>query len=372
MTAMPACRIVATSTLAFALVLNIASAAGAEKLGSYPVDPAKVSISGISSGAFMANQFHIAHSALIMGAGIVAGGLYGCAVDGVEGDELRVLDTLALGPCMSWPRGLRSVEVYADRVREFAARGWIDSLDGLKGDRVYMFTGRNDEVVNPETVHRGAQLYLALGVRPEDLELVDVDALPGKGAGHSWVTVSFGVACDANTSPYINACNYDQAGEILRHIYGNLNPPSTSLSGRFVEFSQAEFAPDNKPVENGLFDVGYLYIPRPCEPGSSNACALHVALHGCKQSAEFLRDEFYKHVGLNEWAETNNIIVLYPQAHTILTEDFTKKQATDLFEINPEGCWNWFGYGYDEHYLLKDGVQITAIYEMIRRVMGEN
>jgi hypothetical protein len=186
MTAMTAWRILATSALAFALALDIAPATGAEKLGSYPVDPAKVSISGISSGAFMANQFHIAHSALIMGAGLMAGGLYGCAVEAVEGDGLRVLDALATGPCMSAPDELRSLDVYAARVREFAERGWIDSLDGLKGDRVYMFTGRNDKVVNPETVRRAAQLYLALGVRPEDLELVDVDALPGKGAGHSW------------------------------------------------------------------------------------------------------------------------------------------------------------------------------------------
>jgi hypothetical protein len=372
MTATTACRILATSTLAFALALDIASATEAERLSSYPVNPAQVSISGISSGAFMANQFHIAHSTLLMGAGLVAGGLYGCAVDGIEGDELRVLDTLAIGPCMSWPRGLRSVEVYAERVAEFAERGWIDSLDGLEGDRVYMFTGGNDKVVNPETVRRGAQLYGALGVLPEDLKLVDVGALPGKGAGHSWVTVSFGVACDANMSPYINACNYDQAGDILQHIYGNLNPPSTSLSGGFVEFSQAEFAPGNKPTENGLFEVGYLYVPKACEPGSSNKCALHVALHGCKQSAESLHAEFYKNIGLNEWADSNNIIVLYPQAHTISTRDFTKKQATDLFEINPEGCWNWFGYGYDERYVLKDGVQITAIYNMIHRVMGDN
>ena len=39
--------------------------------------------------------------------------------------------------------------------------------------------------------------------------------------------------------------------------------------------------------------------------------------------------------------------------------------------INPAGCWNWFGYGYDDRYPLKAGVQVTAIYNMIRRVMGQ-
>ena len=33
---------------------------------------------GLSSGGFFAHQFHIAHSALVTGAGIIAGGPYGC------------------------------------------------------------------------------------------------------------------------------------------------------------------------------------------------------------------------------------------------------------------------------------------------------
>jgi poly(3-hydroxybutyrate) depolymerase len=171
--------------------------------------------------------------------------------------------------------------------------------------------------------------------------------------------------------PYINDCDYDQAGDILRHIYGRLKPRSRSPSGRFVEFSQAEFAPDGKPVENGLNEIGYLYVPKGCEPGGDARCALHVALHGCLQSTELLGDVYYKNVGLNEWADGNDIIVLYPQAHTVSSKDFTTKQLTDLFEINPAGCWNWFGYSYDDRYPLKDGVQVTAIHDMIRRVMGE-
>src|SRR5512132_149311 len=44
------------------------------------IDPQQISVSGISSGGFMAHQFHIAHSANIMGVGIVAGGPYGCSI----------------------------------------------------------------------------------------------------------------------------------------------------------------------------------------------------------------------------------------------------------------------------------------------------
>ena len=67
-----------------ALALGGAFAASppADRLGQYPVDPGQISVAGFSSGAFMANQLHIAHSADIMGAAMIAGGLYGCAVAG--------------------------------------------------------------------------------------------------------------------------------------------------------------------------------------------------------------------------------------------------------------------------------------------------
>jgi hypothetical protein len=364
-------RCVLVGALGLVSSLGPSAAITAERLGGYPVDPEKVSISGISSGAFMANQFHIAHSALIMGAGMVAGGLYACAADDIDGDELRAFATLAIGPCMIWPGGLHDVETYKELIEEAAERGWIDPLEDLKGDRVYLFTGAADSVVHAETVRRGAQLYEALGVPKKDIKLLD-RSLPGRGAGHAWLTESYGLPCAANEDPYINACGYDQAGDILAHIYGELRPRSASLSGTFVEFSQAEFAPNADPAPHGLLGVGYLYVPAACAPGRAAVCALHVVLHGCRQSAEILGDEFYKHIGVNEWADANGIIVLYPQAQTVSVEDFRRPRFTDTLEINPAGCWNWFGYAYDERYALKDGVQIGAIHDMIRRILGQD
>ena len=43
------------------------------------LDPAGVTVSDISSGAFFAHQFHFAYSGLVKGAVMVAGGLYACA-----------------------------------------------------------------------------------------------------------------------------------------------------------------------------------------------------------------------------------------------------------------------------------------------------
>src|SRR5258706_12483799 len=75
----------------------------ADPLGRFPVDPAQVSGSGISSGAFMANQLHIAHSAGIIGAGAIAGGLYGGTPHHELEERGSALARRAPGPCRSRP-----------------------------------------------------------------------------------------------------------------------------------------------------------------------------------------------------------------------------------------------------------------------------
>ena len=45
----------------------------------WTADLSATSVSGISSGGYMAVQFHIAHSATVIGAGVLAGGPYYCA-----------------------------------------------------------------------------------------------------------------------------------------------------------------------------------------------------------------------------------------------------------------------------------------------------
>jgi poly(3-hydroxybutyrate) depolymerase len=59
---------------------------------------------------------------------------------------------------------------------------------------------------------------------------------------------------------------------------------------------------DGDTKSNGLWDTGYLYVPAACEAASGH-CRLHVALHGCRQSAQKLHDTFYRHIGVNEWAD---------------------------------------------------------------------
>ncbi len=115
------------SLLPLPLMLLCASASSAaERLGGYPVDPAQVSVSGISSGAFMANQLHIAHSANIMGAAMIAGGLYGCAVLHATADGVEALASQAAGPCLSTPFLLEDVSFYAHLVKTLAGKREIE------------------------------------------------------------------------------------------------------------------------------------------------------------------------------------------------------------------------------------------------------
>ena len=362
-----------TALAGAALSLLLATSAdAADKLGAYPVDPTQVSVAGISSGAFMANQLHIAHSANIMGAAMIAGGLYGCSVQDVTSDGVLALASQAVGACMKVPFLLDDVATYKGRVEQLAAKHWIDPPANLARAKVYFFTGGSDSVVDSETIVKGEALYKALGTPDANIVFVDHSG-PAAKAGHSWVTQNYGGACDANAAPYIDRCGYDQAGAELKAIYGeNLNPPAQTASGRIVAFDQSEFVPGKATAANGLWDTGYVYVPKACEPGASQPCRLHVVLHGCKQSAEVLGDIFYANIGVNEWADANNIVVLYPQAHATTPAELPSSLwANALIYANPEGCWNWWGYSDDRQYLTKKGVQVTAIWKMIERIEGK-
>ena len=204
--------------LSFVLACS-ASAHAADSLGAYPIDPAQVSVAGISSGAFMANQIHVAHSADVMGAAMIAGGLYGCAVQNVESDGVEALASQAVGPCMTVPFMLDEVPSYKKIVDKLAAKGWIDPPSNLARAKIYVFTGGSDSVVSSDTVEKGRDLYVALGVPAANIVFEDRSG-PAAHAGHSWVTMSYGGACSANASPYIDDCSYDQAGAELKAIYG--------------------------------------------------------------------------------------------------------------------------------------------------------
>src|SRR5689334_15935596 len=83
--------------LVLAAGLGAASAAAADpvKLKGYNAAIGDSSISGVSSGAFMAVQFGTAWSSVIQGVGIVAGGPYWC--DLADSSEILTAYTRPIG-----------------------------------------------------------------------------------------------------------------------------------------------------------------------------------------------------------------------------------------------------------------------------------
>lgn len=75
--------------LAVALALGVGSIPASAQKASLPntvaplpalnADLSQVTVSGLSSGAFMAHQIHVAYSDRIRGAGMMAGGPFGCS-----------------------------------------------------------------------------------------------------------------------------------------------------------------------------------------------------------------------------------------------------------------------------------------------------
>jgi hypothetical protein len=326
-------------------------------LGAYNADIKESSISGISSGAFMAVQFGLSWSSIVKGVGVIAGGPYYCAkgtaIDGLLGNLGSA--SSATGPCMKGPPP--ELEPLFEKTNEWARGGDIDDPHNVANQRIYIFAGYNDSIVNPKVGHAAYRFYLHyLGSRNNGIIFYQ----SAIGAGHSQVTVDYGQPCNKNEGDFIDHCNYDQAGIILQHIYGSLKPKNRgALSGKFVAFDQRELTSPASPASYSMAETGYLYIPMSC--AVQQPCRVHIALHGCKQNFETIQDRYIQHAGYNEWADTNRLIILYPQT-------ITSNPATDLFTpLNPFGCWDWWGYT-NFNYAVKAGRQITTIKAMLDRL----
>jgi hypothetical protein len=346
-------------TLALAAVLTAALFMGAckeqksaETSRDLPALGAKTdetSVSGISSGAYMAGQFQMAHAKRVMGIAIIAGGPYGCSesifANTIPGTGTALLNlSKAVNGCMldllgAW--GVSDPSELAKKAEDRAAKGEIDPIADVIRDRIYLFTGASDHTVAPSIVKHAGEFYAKLGVPEANIELVS-----NVPAGHAFVTDDEGSACDVSGEPYVVDCDYDQAGALLKHIYGNLNPRAASLTGEFVDFDQRPFVPDEGSAN--LAETGVVYVPKSCR--ESSGCRVHIAFHGCAQNREAVGDTFIKESGFARWADTNRLIILFPQ-------------VADS-PINPQGCWDWWGYTGPQ-YLTRDAPQIAAVNRML-------
>src|SRR3954452_14772100 len=190
-----------TVLLAIVLAFVMPVAAQPQKLGSYTVDPSQTTVSGLSSGAFMAVQFQIAFSSTVAGAGVVAGGPYFCAQGSSFGALLNCTGFITPSPAVPDTASLLS------QTKTFAQQGKIDALDNLPKAKLYLSSGLSDKTVPSTVVDAARRYFLLAGVPKGSLEYDhDIDS------GHAFITKNTGNPCPTSNSPFINNCNFDQAG----------------------------------------------------------------------------------------------------------------------------------------------------------------
>ena len=298
------------------------------------IDPERVTVSGISSGAQMATQLHIAFSDLFSCAALLSGGPYYCAQNSL---------ITAMQSCMT-SEDAPPVSALEAGVRAAADSGRIADPANLADDRVWLYRGKQDSKISGPVHWAAADLYAAFIPAESIRRVEDVDAehvFPADGAGND---------CGQIVPPYVGDCGYDGAGELLAFLYPGLSEPTNENLQDLVEV----ILPGADDAD--LLETAYLYVPAACKEGAE-PCALHVALHGCAQSAEVLGTDFITTSGYLPWAEANGIVLAFPQV-----------ESSKIAPMNPHGCWDWWGYTGDD-YAVRDGKQMAAVANWVRSLL---
>ena len=321
---------------AIGLTFTLTAAAFAAATGSAQAAPAlpglnitAVYVTGVSSGGFMATQLQVAYSGSIDGAGIIAAGPYDCG-------QGNVIDfaTCDIGA---------SLPVLEQQAVTWAAQGQIDPLSNLAAKPVYVYHGTADPVVNGLVSGAGVSFYQHFGA---DVEYHNQDP-----AGHGWPTPDGVIACPLTSPPFLINCGDDPEGQMLAHWLGHISRPDTGTpDGMLTSFSQDLYAPGGSAPALSMDNTGLLYTPPSCASGTP--CTLVVALHGCLSGQYLLGREFPELANLDSYADTNNLVVLYPQA------------IASTVPVNPEGCWDWWGYD-GPGFAVKSAPQMVTIMRMV-------
>lgn len=207
----------------------------------------------------------------------------------------------------------------------------IDPIDNLQDRRTYLQVGSADTTVGVNVMNQ-VKNQLSGFVNPSD---VAYDTT--QGASHVFPTdfdSSGNSPCGRSVSPFISNCGFDGAGARLQHLYRSLNPRARgTMTGTIKTFDQT-----GKFGGEGMGSTGYLYVPQECENGST-VCKLHVALHGCQQSARQIQSSFVQNTGYNKWAgtaTTNSRPVAQTANRSVLAGMNRYKQH--YCSISPDNC----------------------------------
>jgi poly(3-hydroxybutyrate) depolymerase len=322
------------------IVLALAALAGCgpapqdDALPRLNIVPGSLTVSGVSAGGYMATQYQVAFAKDVAGAGIIGAGPWFCA----QGIVTRALDD-----CLAGRTGGPDDRQLVATLRASAAAGFVDDPSWLAPDRIWLFHGASDTTIGEAVADSLLRFYRAF-VPPERIRYETQVA-----AAHGFPTVAEGGPCGVAESPWILACGFDAAGEMLQHLLGSLAEPSGGITGTLRAFGQERYVQGGRLAS--MAGTGFLFVPKACAAGAP--CRLHVAFHGCRQGVGFIGRSFARQAGYNRWADANGIVVLYPQV-----------AKSRFWPVNPSGCWDWWGYS-GANYASRDGLQLSTVRRML-------
>jgi len=347
------------------------------------IDRDDIAVSGISSGAAMAHQLHITRSASLKGVGMVAGPPYRCA-EMLQGNLLFAAYTpvnVAVAVCthayLDFPLPLQAPllplaqqEVTLEPITDLTQAAFdrapevADAWTHLCDDRVFLVAGSEDQTVPKDATDTTADLYrwindkcAARGDPLDGLQVVTRQGMP-----HTMpveLDPAEPGACPEGP-PYISDCDYRAGRRFLEFLHPDRTdaaPPANAtaaIADNLIRFNQHDVIGGSEP-KGMLHEFGYVYVPTSCRQGET--CALHIAIHGCKQNEDMIGGDalFARDAGYNATAERLGIVVLYPQV-----------DRSSL--SNPNGCWDWWGYnGVD--YWQKETRQMRNIWALVEALL---
>jgi poly(3-hydroxybutyrate) depolymerase len=330
--------------IAAAAAFAASSAFAAAALPALNIDRTQISVSGLSSGGFMANQLGYAYASTFKGVGVFAGGPYMCA--GHSSYTACMYNASISGSMLATMQA--DIDNWSGTT--------IDAKANVAAQKVFLFVGNSDFTVGPNPMLGVQTQYQNNGVTAANLQFVRRDS-----TAHVFPTdfdSTGNNACGSSASPYISNCGYDGAKAALSLFYGELSPRNDApAAANYLEFDQTTFT-----TNAGVAPTGWVYVPADCAGGAS--CRLHVALHGCQQNVATIGDKFIKNTGYTRWGDTNHIVVLFPQTRV---DNGSHATAASGSLANPNGCWDWIGW-YGSNFAQHAGVQAAAIKAMVDRV----
>nr|CCA86740.1 putative Poly (3-hydroxybutyrate) depolymerase (phaZ) [Ralstonia syzygii R24] len=349
-----------TCAAAFFLLFNAAAQAQSSTssvvkspLADVNIQPDRVAVTGISSGAFMATQLQLAYPKIFPFAAMLAGGPYDCAL--VQRDMAK-----CLYPSFITDKDLSAAVNRAKKKSYYRLLGDFSHLDhGI----VYVLYGTADKVVGTQIAGSITKFYQRLkSLSNGKLDGLQISEDGSRNFGHTFPTylTPLPIAsphedddCVESIPPYLGHCGFDAAKNILQHLYPQVTTGTepTNTSGALIRLSADSFG-----ATAATFAGKWVYVYKPAACSNGTPCGLLVVLHGCNQNDEAIGQTFVQNVGFNRWAEDYRLIVVYPQTKTV--------------KENFGGCWDWWGYT-GHHFDTRNAPQISWLARIARELSSQ-